>query len=87
MITSNDAPTYIPSPSPIVVSNQFSSRLRAISPDILPNRRCRSKSPPHLPSSLGLGGKLDYLYNSAGYSLHNISHTKKMRNRCDEVST
>lgn len=71
---SKDAPTYISSPSPLIVSNQI---------DLITDRRCRSKSPPHSTSALGFG-KLDYLYNSAGY---NLQYAKKLRNRYDELST
>lgn len=71
---SSDAPTYIgSSPSPLIMSNQF---------DFISDRRCRSKSPPRLPSSLAFG-KLDYLYNGAA---HNLQY-KKLRNRCDQMST
>lgn len=72
---SSDAPTYIgSSPSPLIMSNQF---------DFISDRRCRSKSPPRLPSSLAFG-KLDYLYNGAA---HNLQYSKKLRNRCDQMST
>lgn len=73
---SSDAPTYIgASPSPLIMSNQF---------DFISDRRCRSKSPPpRLPSSLAFG-KLDYLYNGAA---HNLQYSKKLRNRCDQMST
>lgn len=78
-IISSDAPTYIgSSPSPLIMSNQL---------DFITDRRCRSKSPPpRLPSSLTLGGKLDYFYNGAA-AHHNLQYAKKMRNRCDQMST
>lgn len=77
-ILSSDAPTYIgSSPSPLIMSNQL---------DFITDRRCRSKSPPpRLPSSLTLG-KLDYFYNGAA-AHHHSQYTKKMRNRCDQMST
>lgn len=72
---SSDAPTYISSPSPLIMSNQF---------DLISDLRCRSKSPPLLSPSPGLR-KLDYLYSSAAAS--GLPYTKKLRNRYDEVST
>lgn len=77
-IISSDAPTYIgSSPSPLIMSNQL---------DFITDRRCRSKSPPpRLPSTLTLG-KLDYFYNGAA-AHHNLQYAKKMRNRCDQMST
>lgn len=77
-IISSDAPTYIgSSPSPLIMSNQL---------DFITDRRCRSKSPPpRLPSSFTLG-KLDYLYNGAA-AHHNLQYAKKLRNRCDQMST
>lgn len=77
-IISSDAPTYIgSSPSPLIMSNQL---------DFITDRRCRSKSPPpRLPSSFTLG-KLDYLYNGATAHL-NLQYAKKLRNRCDQMST
>lgn len=72
----NDAPTYISTPTPLIVSNQM---------DLIQDRRCQSKSPPPFPPTFGLG-KLDYLYNAIGVG-HSLQYAKKLRGRCDEVST
>lgn len=72
----NDAPTYISTPTPLIVSNQM---------DLIQDRRCQSKSPPPFPPTFGLG-KLDYLYNAIGVG-HSLQYAKKIRSRCDEVST
>lgn len=70
-IISSDAPTYIGS-SP--------------SPLIMSNHHRRSKSPPPRLPSFTLG-KLDYLYNGAAAHHNNLQYVKKLRNRCDQMST
>lgn len=72
----NDAPTYISTPTPLIVSNQI---------DLIQDRRCQSKSPPPQLTPFGFG-KLDYLYNAINVG-HSLQYAKKLRNRCDEVST
>lgn len=76
-----EKPTYISHPKPILATNDYLLRM---SPDSVYkyNRRCKSKSPTHMASSFGVI-KPEYIYS--GYNF--INYPKKIRNRCEEVST